>query len=153
MKYIQISLLVFILCFNGCKDDSELESELQFYLDQFEVEANARGLTFENQINSTEIHLVEIITSGVLGQCVRVDAEPNEIHIDRNFWLNEATDLQKEFIVFHELGHCILNRGHLNDANGQGECISIMYDGNSPQCMLNYNPAVKEEMVDELFNN
>jgi len=151
MNYIKYCFLLFLLFVSSCKDDTEINIELQFYLDRFEEEANERGFSYVDQINEMDIHLVEIITSGILGQCVREDEDPNTIHIDRDYWVNEATELQKEFLVFHELGHCVLNRNHLNASSTDGSCISIMYDGNSSQCILDYSEISKEEMIDELF--
>ncbi len=134
----------------SCGNDGFDSTELDQYVDRFEAEANERGQTYINEIANIEIHLVEIITPGILGQCVRGLSDPNQIHIDRAYWL-EADDLQKEFVVFHELGHCILNKDHENTAGANGNCISIMYDGNSNECLLSYNLDTKEAMLDELF--
>ena len=35
----------------------------------------------------------------------------NEIKINQKYW-NNASDMQREQLIFHELGHCILNRDH-----------------------------------------
>lgn len=146
-KIFLFGLVLFIM---SCKSDSTESLDVQLYLDRFEEEANERGFTYINEIGNIEVHLVEIISFGVLGQCFRDPDDINQIHLDRTYW-EGASDLEKEFVVFHELGHCLLNRGHLNDSIGDGTCLSIMYDGNSSACNLSYTLDTKEAMIDELF--
>ena len=49
------------------------------------------------------------------GQCQSFDnGETPIIVISRTTW-NELKECQRFNLVFHELGHCLLNRGHTND--------------------------------------
>lgn len=59
---------------------------------------------------------------GAIGQCELPDAI---VTLDPLFW-SEATDLDKELVVLHELGHCVLYRGHLNTTQANGFDVSIM---------------------------
>jgi hypothetical protein len=62
-----------------------------------------------------------------VGLCVvEEDGTPPSIVIDRDYWY-EAGDLQREELMFHELGHCVLNRDHLNDLNRDRCPKSLMY--------------------------
>ncbi len=148
-------ILIFLACglfFTSCETDDPIPEDLQFFLDRFEEEANKRDQSFSMDVENTRILLVEIINGGVLGQCVRDPEAGNQIHVDRSYWENpNTTDLEKEFVVFHELGHCILNRDHLNDPDSDGVCSSIMYNGNSPACNLVYTESNRDELIDELF--
>jgi len=72
------------------------------------------------------------------------------VTVDRDFWLNSNGNFQ-EFIVFHELGHCFLHRGHREDSDAQGACISIMRSG-LEDCQDNYNLLTREQYIDELFS-
>lgn len=45
------------------------------------------------------------------GVCYVYSTGEREIEIDTFFW-NESSDLAKEELIFHELGHCVLNRDH-----------------------------------------
>jgi hypothetical protein len=56
----------------------------------------------------------------------------------------------KEYIVFHELGHCVLNRPHTEDSFSNGVCSSIMRSGNGG-CYDYYNRFTRQYYVDELF--
>ena len=46
----------------------------------------------------------------ILGQCLIYD-DANLIVVDSSFW-KTASDFNRRSLVFHELGHCLLGRGH-----------------------------------------
>ena len=54
-------------------------------------------------------------------------------------------------IFFHELGHCVLFRGHREDVNQNGSCVSIMRSG-IEECWDNYRSTTREIYLDELFD-
>jgi hypothetical protein len=54
-------------------------------------------------------------------------------------------------VVFHELGHCYLGRGHSEETHPNGVCKSIMRSGNGG-CFDNYNSTTREAYLDELFS-
>lgn len=54
---------------------------------------------------NTEITFVPEFKDGVVGICYFLK---NKVEISREYW-NRASDLQKELLVFHELGHCVLH--------------------------------------------
>ncbi len=66
-----------------------------------------------------------------------------------NYWLN-ASAMDKEFIVFHELGHCYLQREHLDTKDERGICTSIMSSGTS-NCVRLYTNQNRSDLIDELF--
>jgi len=54
---------------------------------------------------------------------------PSGVTLDRSFW-EKSSDLGREALVFHELGHCVLGLGHdIKDivVNGQMIHRSLMY--------------------------
>ena len=70
-----------------------------------------------------------------IGQCIVWDNRWREIKIDPYYWNNmgEEGHIEDEdaklSLLFHELGHCRLNRGHLNttlDDNGRQVFTSFM---------------------------
>ena len=137
-------------CFGGT--EAGIDPELREYVDRFNEEAKARNLDFEIRIAEIDVNLAEIFSNGVLGQCLNTEEGVDAVQIDRSYWESPTTtDLDKEFVIFHELGHCVLERSHINTPDGSGTCTSIMYDGNSSSCMLDYNSDNREEMIDELF--
>lgn len=121
------------------------------YFERFEDEAAARGLLINlNQQNITA-EIMEITEDGVAGTCSFGSHTPRHIVIDQTFW-NNVSDLSKEFVVFHELGHCSLLRGHREDAHADGTCVSLMRSG-LEDCRDNYRLTTRESYIDELFSN
>ena len=51
-------------------------------------------------------------SGNVIGMCF-VNGSYRDIEID-GVWWSTAGDLDREILIFHELGHCVLNRGHRN---------------------------------------
>lgn len=65
------------------------------------------------------------------------------------WWWNFASNTQKEILVYHELGHCILGRKHDKVLDIYGNPESIMY----PSVLSAYHyEANKENLLKELFN-
>jgi hypothetical protein len=117
-------------------------------LKRFEYEAGIRG------------HLVDRSHLSVIFGLVRHDKKDKAVgrcHIDpmggaiikirSESWVI-LDEYQREELVFHELGHCLMGRGHCSKANNE-EPISIMYPH-----VLNgrYYKIHREDLVDELFN-
>lgn len=115
----------------------------------FEDEASRRGIT----VDLTSAGITGKIGNTLgpeVGHCNFDSNQPSSITIDSVVWYG-ATDLAHESIVFHELGHCYLGRGHDNSANPLGECISIMNTGNHKYCNFIYTEENREAYLNELF--
>lgn len=97
----------------SCSEDPEIEyfvdPSLQEYFDRFVMEGAERNITVDLVAEHISGYLKIITTEDVVGQCVHQEDKPDQVIVDRNYWMH-ATDLQREFVVFHELGHCYLNR-------------------------------------------
>ncbi len=119
------------------------------YYAAFEDEALKRGIEIDLNSHQLTGNISNISEDGVVGTCQFHFNNPNEITIDRNFW-NNASELIKEMVVFHELGHCVLFRGHLEDFDNQGTCLSVMNSGLA-ECRVRYNVNNREAYLNELF--
>ncbi len=159
MKLIAISglLLGVLLTLSCSKEIIDLEKkypnvdpDLWSYYEEFEAEADKRGLSYDlNNLNiSGEIQ--EIHQSGVAGSCQYGSAINNHVTIDKTFW-NRASDFTKEMVVFHELGHCALLRGHDERQNRAGLCLSIMRSGTG-NCIDAYSAQNRDAYLNELFS-
>ena len=148
---LYIALILGIL--TGCQKSNEayIEDELKEYFSRFENEAHTRGI----KINLDEIdlsgYIEEISERGVLGTCTTFTNGAQSVIIDQPYW-NSSTDLQKEYLVFHELGHCVLKRAHDNSRYTNGTCKSIMQSGTGG-CRSVYSDNTKDQLIDELFDN
>jgi hypothetical protein len=138
--------------------DKELEPFLKIFLD----EGKKRGV---------EIKLENLImafgtsTEDICGKCNKKDNNGQRtitIIRDQICWTNAAKE-NKEALVFHELGHCLLNRLHRDDIFPNGDDVSIMkskgngqyepcsYDlgGNNSNCN---KTSRRTYYLDELFD-
>lgn len=138
------------LFFNSCaKDTLETDEELQPYFQLFADEAAKRGITVDYEAARIEGLMQNITQSNVLGQCFRNEEKPRKVIVDQNYW-DAASELDRQFLIFHELGHCFLDREHDDRSDGQGVCISIMHS--TPQaCDFMLDEQNKEVYLDELF--
>lgn len=127
---------------------SGVDQRLWDMFEDFENEARARGVNID--LNELEItgEIQDIDDNGVAGQCT-YGSHISHVTIDRNYW-NSSSNSFREFIVFHELGHCALNRGHKEDAFDNGICRSIMRSG-LEDCFDAYSVQNRAYYLDELF--
>ena len=164
-KSIYFIALLFIT-FQACQKDDSLSSDLinndfgQYqnvpqglwdYFQRFEEAGQERGYSIDLNAQNISAEIMEISADGVAGSCTYGSHQPGHIVIDQTFW-NQASDLIKEMVIFHELGHCSLFRGHTEGAHANGSCISIMRSG-LEDCRDNYRPTTREVYLDELFDN
>ena len=150
---VGLFMIIVILSAGSCRKDESVElfidSSLQEYFDRFAEEGALRNVVVDYEAARVSGFIRLITSPNVIGQCAHDPNEPGTVIVDRTYW-NVATDLEKEFLVFHELGHCVLDRDHLDEADGQGKCISMMTSGTG-LCQINYNQNTREKLLDELF--
>jgi len=131
-------------------ENPDVQSELQEYFNRFESAAQERGIDIQLSTLNLTGRIEEIDEDQVAGQCSYGFGHPSDVVIDASFW-NIANDWLKEMVVFHELGHCVLFRGHEEAQFPNGACRSIMRSG-IEGCFDNYNTQTRELYVDELFD-
>jgi hypothetical protein len=127
----------------------QIDKDLQPYVTSFAEEAKKRG--------------IEITSENLCGKCTKQPSEGQRtIKIKKDFLCWKGVPNQnKEALVFHELGHCLLGRVHRDDllpnkadaslmnSNSYGPYQPCIYaiDGND----CNRTPR-RTYYVDELFN-
>ena len=89
---------------------------IQPYVDLFEQEAAKRGeeITIDNLRVDFEEDLVEGTAAGTCTFPTNDDPTPH-IRLDTTSFNWRNNEYHREILVFHELGHCILNRFHRPD--------------------------------------
>ena len=127
-----------------------VDEALWTYFARYEQEATARGIEVDLVAANITGVIEELSEDNVAGQCNYSSQSPNHVMVDESFW-NSAPDRIREFVVFHELGHCDLLRGHREGTNPNGTCISIMRSG-LEDCDDNYNSFTRATYLDELFD-
>ena len=144
-------LFIAIIFAASCADGAEyyLDQSLEpFFLD-FQEEAAKRGVIVDYESLGVEGFLANITEENVVGQCSHTEKSPNAVTIDPVFW-KKATKSRKEFVIFHELGHCYLRRSHLDTSDEYGICISMMHS-TAELCHADYE-SNRDRYLDELFS-
>lgn len=157
MKYL---FVLFLLILSACGQEKnpsspnipqslsyEVPEDVDLIVKLFIQEALDRGINLSS--NNLNVHFKSNLGfSGSItyyGLCKKENGVPTII-LDSFFWNYTASPILKEMLIFHELGHCWLHRGHENsklslmDATVIGEVNSYNY--------LNF----RKEVLDELFN-
>jgi hypothetical protein len=150
-----ISFVALSFLFTQCsepetsKQFSGVEPQLWELFSLFEQEAQLRGLNYDIEALGITAVIEEIPREHVAGSCFFGQLVQNHITIDRTFWRN-SSPLQREMVVFHELGHCALLRGHDESILANGTCGSIMRSGLG-SCRDFYTSSSRDYLIDELF--
>jgi hypothetical protein len=152
MKRLIFVLFISILFFSCEKDrDPSIPVEVSNEYETFLQEAHKRGIYLENKFLK-RIHLQGPISShqckGEDGNAVAgyYDERKRIIFIDTT---HQEYQLQKQVLIFHELGHAFLRRGHRNETFVDHLTpVSIM------NCCIpaNINQTTYQYYIDEFFN-
>ena len=126
-----------------------VDTPLQEYFDRFIDEAAVRGLDVTYATSQVDAQIGEITEPNVIGQCAWSQNHQHSITLDQQYW-RTANDLQREFVVFHELGHCVLGLQHTDYSDANGNCTSIMTSGTG-DCRVLYTHNNRGRMLDDLF--
>ncbi len=143
-------LLLVIASSCSSENDNEIAAELQTYVDDFVEEATTRGMELSLDDFDLGGYIENIEQRGTLGQCKSYTNGSTEIVIDEPYW-NRVGETEREYLVFHELGHCLLDREHEDTKDASGVCTSIMQSGEG-NCRGIYNLDNRDELLDELFD-
>lgn len=156
---LKYTLLLFVFAFMGCdkSDDfvdpegyEDVDKRLWYYLGRFEEEAKSRGISIDLRALRLSGRIGNIDGVNVAGGCNFHGEAPNEIVLDSTFW-STLSLIQREMIVFHELGHCVLYREHREAIHATGRCLSVMRSGLG-LCRDGYNESTREDYLNELFD-
>ena len=153
-------LLTIPLFLQACKKDTVAEpavkeypgvdTALWKYFERFEQEGERRGFEIDLISRGISATIEPIAQEHVGGLCNYFSNDANELVIDDYIWEN-TSELQKELIIFHELGHCYLFRDHRDDAYDDGFCKSLMRSGTN-DCVDHYNSTTRSLYLGELFD-
>lgn len=117
---ITIILSIFLI---GCSGEKRIFSVSDGEFSRFEVEFYEDAEFFGRSVDMVPINFYEI-SSFDTAQCVvyepseiigiETESEEREIFINKSKWDN-LSEFDKKAIIYHELGHCGLDRDHISD--------------------------------------
>lgn len=87
-----------------------INEEFRPYLNGFVKEAKAHGVSLDpDKARKLSMEFsFHLASNDSEGQC---NQDSGELRIVESYWIT-ATEAQREMVVYHELGHCLLGRGH-----------------------------------------
>ena len=141
------------MAFSCQKENSgviEIHPKFQIYVDRFIEEAANRGQVIDFSDTGLKIEFRNAVDVETGGVC----RGNNHIEIEKLYW-EDLTDSDKEGLIFHELGHCELDRRHRNDTFPNGEWVSRMRGDPIPEglsAVINYSGIRRQYYIDELFD-
>lgn len=151
MKNCTLLFLILSILYFGCSKENlkpVIDSDLQTYYDSFLKEAQSRNIT----INIPKNMVIQFgLVDSVAGRTYYAE---NKIVIDSIVW-KKATVLDKEFLLFHEFGHLLLNRPHNLQTLPNGEYKSMMQSYENIPIIENtllYLGVRRKYYIDELFD-
>ncbi len=153
-RYFLYFLPLIVLTVFSCQEEPEetIDPDLLPYIESFVFEANERDYPITIESIDIEVKFENIADPSVIGRCLRSETGENlGIAVDPIYW-KLASELEREYVMFHELGHCVLNRSHTSESDSNNTCLSIMEPGTGELCMSNYNETTRASLLDELFD-
>ena len=146
VSIVAISIASLMLMSCGRQPVRKFDSGLDEYVNRFETIGKMHVMDLEAKFGTIPNDPNDQYK--IVGLCTRYEGDPvPHIIIDTAFW-NTALDRQREELMFHEMGHCVLNREHRNDVGKDGCPMSIMnWETVSVVCLEKYT----QYYYDELF--
>ncbi len=133
MKKILYFFIALLFCV-ACKENEdivtvyEIDPSFELQVNRFYDEAAARGIILSK--DNLIVRFGDPGESFLCGSCNTIDTRSNRQKIvtinDQNVCWSNTPD--KEALIFHELGHCLLGRRHFNDKFPNGDPKSIMVE-------------------------
>lgn len=118
------------------------------YLEVFEKEAKYRSYYADIHTCGIDINL-GLLAPELSKYTDDASVDMPTLLIDKSFWV-DASDGEREVVLFNALGHYFLEKNFDNDETSNGICLSLMRD-DSATCADNYNSNTKDNYLDELF--
>lgn len=131
---------------------STTSSELLPYVVSFEEQAKIQLKNDSFKVGDVPVNIGDTTDAKYDGVCIKYPDGTREILLKKS-WFEKANEVQKEILIFHELGHCRLNRRHNSEK-------TMAYDNNLSIKVSIMNPVVpstyyyseyKDAYLKELF--
>lgn len=116
------------------------------YVRQFEEESARYGAPV--RVDNLIVRFANIPQPRTIAECVTETWKTPLIRVDQQKW-SRFSDSSRRLVIFHEMGHCVLDRRHRGELRRNGTPASIMYQHNVPEEVFNQEP---DYYLTELFD-
>jgi hypothetical protein len=152
------AIAALLLLAAGCKNDDipkvyDVPALIQPYVEAFEQEAALRGRTLD--IDNLKVEFQTNLQGGdAAGLCTfATSSNPTpHIRLDTTSYNWQNNLYHRELLVFHELGHCILDRLHKDNSLPVGNYASMMRSTGEQVYGGKLNAFKRDYYLDELFD-
>jgi len=154
-------LFSLVLVFQNCNKNPDVgaesgvlrvDPEFEVYVQEFIDEGAKRGQAIDFSDSGLIVEFSDVVVGGASGFCY---VGEHHIVIDKSEWTALSENV-RGFLLFHELGHCELDRGHTNVKFGNDVWRSIMrggeLEGFEQWIPIPFFGFRKDYFIDELFN-
>jgi len=160
MKHFHILLFISTLVLSCTQENAPIvegpvynvDPEFEVYVQEFIAEGAKRGHNIDFSDSGLRIQFSELALDGAAGLC-RLGRY--DIEIDKANWF-QFSERFRAYLLFHELGHCELDRLHRNDKFGDNTWKSILrgdpFTGIENRFPVAYFGFRKDYYLDELFD-
>lgn len=148
MRFILLLITLVSLQAHGMgprRPNLSVEQEVSPYYQDFTTLAQSYGAGFI--VDRIVFSFRTFWFSSVVGMCTYRGGNTNYVDFSTSAW-RAGSSTFKEMLVFHELGHCLLGRGHNNVSHNDGRKESLM---NSYIFSQSTYRAYRDEYLKELF--
>ena len=156
MKLLITSFLIFLLGCSSSKATPRFSLNIEALIDDSYRNALSVHVYNFEKFYKGKIHTAIIFADidGVYGLCNRYENGVKLVLIDKKFFdYNQNNQDKIEYIIFHELGHCELERRHEHGFDDHLMRNSVMNDGMPDQRDLADYKRYKVYYMEELFKN
>jgi hypothetical protein len=123
MKQIS-TLFILAISISACGKAPVLElGQFEPYVQKFEQESEVVGAPVK--VTDLKVQFGEMKDERENGVCEVFEDETPTITINKEAW-DTMTDADREALMFHELGHCVLRRNHVTEVSADGTPVSLM---------------------------
>lgn len=151
-KIVTISFLAIVGCSTVEKERSIVSAsgseEFGSYVRLFTNESESRGLSIDT--TGLRIYMVEfgeaLRNQGVIGLC-SPEGDKQIIYVSQADW-NSYDSLQREMLIFHEMGHCLLQEEHDQSTDAEGVPMDLMFPSNFPS---SYYHLARQAYLNRMF--
>jgi len=132
MRPLSLLILLLLAGLTGCQSSSQPEpvqysvpTEVEPFVKSFRDEANKRNKAVST--NNLVITFGTALSEDICGECQLESGKTPRITLNNDaFCWQQASQYERECLVFHELGHCLLTRAHKTDKFPNGAFASLM---------------------------
>lgn len=118
------------------------------YINAFVYFGHAYGIETTEAVSKLTVTFVNVLPGTVIGLCY-TDKDNPIVFIRYDYWV-QADLIHREQIIWHELGHCVLDRSH-EEKMINSHPVSIMYPDNTVVEDERYYLKHRFNYIKELF--